>query len=661
MNILFPLAFLILSYVGILICLGRFILRLSRGFVPTTSSDRKLYRSYFLFLFILIIFDLSWSGYSINSALRRPNVNVYLEFFLPALFRLIFYYLGTLIIQKNLKEKIKRDRINKRKIDFFKRKTDFFRTYWDQIPEPILVIKKPNKISYWNNYFLESGNWTNERLRNETVRKIIPNIPLRRLWNTEADETVQITLPMMQGDDTTKMVKWFFRTAVDENDVSILCIGTPEEAGDVEEGLKEKGKELSETLHLVRNLLKRNPASARAIYASEYLKRFFRAKRVMIFFRYGQEPLQCANKREINSLDGSTREFLLEKAAFGLGMDSLQLIQEPAVNKNGETEEDRADESMPRLALQPWHKSDDIRMCILIQPGPEKLTKEQLNFLGKLTPIIGMAYVESWALERFFSTQKKLNDSRHEIKSYLKEINGLSDKLSESRVLIKAKNKELEDFISGISHDLKNPLVSLDGLIHMFFDHVEMENDADAAFLSDRIRYNLGHINNVVRDLAEYYRISTVREKRQVIDLNEMVDRLLREFKDKYPGISFEKRGKFNFINGEKNRIYKVLFHLIENSCIHMGETEKPRILIGAGLSENSYQLWVEDNGQGIPDEYHEKVFQAFQRLDPSRGKTGMGLNFVQKILDLHHADIQLHTPKKGGSRFVVSFQRTYG
>ena len=113
-------------------------------------------------------------------------------------------------------------------------------------------------------------------------------------------------------------------------------------------------------------------------------------------------------------------------------------------------------------------------------------------------------------------------------------------------------------------------------------------------------------------------------------------------------------------MNVDKLHIHGVLVNLIDNSLKY--NQMKPKISIGIYQNEKETKLTIDDNGIGIPDEYHNKVFDKFFRV-PTGDKHnvkgyGLGLNYAALVMQHHGGSISVDNLDGGGCRFTLIFPK---
>ena len=108
---------------------------------------------------------------------------------------------------------------------------------------------------------------------------------------------------------------------------------------------------------------------------------------------------------------------------------------------------------------------------------------------------------------------------------------------------------------------------------------------------------------------------------------------------------------------GNAEKLHQVMINLLSNACKY--SPPGSRVTIGAKPGDNEVIIFVQDEGIGIPQEMHEKVFERFYRIDNSNsrmvGGTGLGLALVKDIVTAHGGRIWIEANSPAGSRLLFS------
>lgn len=203
------------------------------------------------------------------------------------------------------------------------------------------------------------------------------------------------------------------------------------------------------------------------------------------------------------------------------------------------------------------------------------------------------------------------------------------------------------EFLSLVSHKIKTPLTAIIG----YSDMLIMKND-DKKMLEkalSSISSQAFKLNNLVAKMLDFSAIDNKTKsdlKKQKINAGSIVNEVINEFSRKYPDVLFKKAIIDDFdIDADMELIKKALFELVENG-IKFNDKEKKEIIITTKKMKDGNAISVWDNGNGIPQNEIERIFEKFYQIESSfTGQTegwGLGLAKVKKILELHDADIKI-------------------
>ena len=226
------------------------------------------------------------------------------------------------------------------------------------------------------------------------------------------------------------------------------------------------------------------------------------------------------------------------------------------------------------------------------------------------------------------------------------------------------KNQEVENFIHIISHDLKAPIVSIQGFASIL--KTELGNSLQGTNLDyfNRIQANAQQMNSLIADLLEFSRVGRIEDEKKSVETTELLKEILEELKPEMDKKHVHVRLESHFpaLWGSSKRLGQVFTNLIANAVKYIGSPTEPMIEIGYMDSnkEPFCTLWVKDNGIGIKKEFHEKIFQIFQRA-PNRLNvegSGIGLSIVKKIVELNGGRVWVESEEGKGSQFFVTWPK---
>lgn len=216
-------------------------------------------------------------------------------------------------------------------------------------------------------------------------------------------------------------------------------------------------------------------------------------------------------------------------------------------------------------------------------------------------------------------------------------------------------NYELDSFVYKVSHDLKAPLRSMLGLINL--SQKENTEDTVKLYLDMMVR-SIHNMDIFIRDLTQFSRNSRMEVIKEAIDFHELITKIENNLKydDNARSISFERNiNQQSLFYSDPNRVETIVSNLLSNAYkYHRFDSNNPYINIKIEVSESSVCIVIKDNGSGIADEYHNKIFQMFFRASEKSQGSGLGLYIVKSAIDKLDGTISLHSIPDRESTFTV-------
>ena len=200
--------------------------------------------------------------------------------------------------------------------------------------------------------------------------------------------------------------------------------------------------------------------------------------------------------------------------------------------------------------------------------------------------------------------------------------------------LIAKNNKELESLLAIVSHDIKNPLVALEGMSSLLQEECAGQLSPSGQHYLSRIQANVRQMDALIKDVQELSRIGRVETQIESLDVKEIVDEVLDELGER-PECS-----KVSIVNQiEVDRLYynrrglkQIFSNLIGNAVKFSAYQNNAQVILGSEEAEGEFRFYVKDNGLGIDKQYHQCIFDIFYRLQELKNVegTGVGLAIVQ-------------------------------
>ncbi len=281
--------------------------------------------------------------------------------------------------------------------------------------------------------------------------------------------------------------------------------------------------------------------------------------------------------------------------------------------------------------------SDNFLLLFISQNKQDHITHFQ--------SIKGIFYIISTGI-LLFSMLKKHNDA---IRQKIKE-------LEEKSVELEKSNKELENYFFLASHDLQEPnRIIISFLTNLEKKYKDLIDEKGRKYINYAINEAYYMRQNIL-NLQEYTRIGK-KIKLEPIDLNELIDSIMEDY---HEIINTENSmftiHKLPVLYTDENLIHLIFKNLIDNAIKYKNENKKLNVTISCKEEEKNWIFSCSDNGIGIDPEFHEKIFQLFQRLNSNSENqgAGIGLPLTKKAIEILGGKIGIKENKNEGTIFYI-------
>ena len=220
---------------------------------------------------------------------------------------------------------------------------------------------------------------------------------------------------------------------------------------------------------------------------------------------------------------------------------------------------------------------------------------------------------------------------------------------------LEVQNQELSDYAHMVSHDLKSPLRSLDSLTTWLKEDYSDKLDESCNKSLDLIRSNVDKMDALINGILEYSTIGKNKVEVYDVDTNKLIEDISESLH--VPSYFSITKGDLPIIKGDKYRLQQLFQNLISNA-LNYNDKEKGKIEIGYKEEEEFWQFYVKDNGKGIDEQYFDKIFNTFQKLESNLESTGIGLSIVKKIVDIYGGKIWLTSKLGEGTTFYFTLKK---
>ena len=227
-----------------------------------------------------------------------------------------------------------------------------------------------------------------------------------------------------------------------------------------------------------------------------------------------------------------------------------------------------------------------------------------------------------------------------------------------------ATNAELERFMYTAFHDLRAPLVTIKGFLGMLKSDLQSQRQDRIEKDFERIAGAADKLDRLLNDLLELSRIERVRNPLEEIDLCQLAQEVLEGLDGRIHSgqVTVNISPDLPTVYGDRVRIREVLLNLVDNAEKYTRGRPTPEIKIGTRSDDGERVIFVQDNGPGIDPRYHTRIFNLFEKLDPTLEGTGLGLALTKRIVEIHGGRIWVEsTGQDQGSTFCFTLPDSRG
>jgi PAS domain S-box-containing protein len=217
-------------------------------------------------------------------------------------------------------------------------------------------------------------------------------------------------------------------------------------------------------------------------------------------------------------------------------------------------------------------------------------------------------------------------------------------------------NEELRQFAYAITHDLREPLRNVVNFSQLLMQGFQEGSEADAQTSIKFIVEGVQRMERLLNDLLAYSQAGGSEESPALVDANEALKRALEHLKTAIAESgAVVTSGRLPSIHCREAQIVSIFQNLVSNAIKYRSQAP-PRVRIRAEKNEHEWIFRVQDNGVGVPPQYHQTIFGLFKRLHGREiPGTGMGLAICSKIVELHGGRLWVASQPGKGSEFFFS------
>ena len=328
----------------------------------------------------------------------------------------------------------------------------------------------------------------------------------------------------------------------------------------------------------------------------------------------------------------------------------------------------RKDQNIGYLAIT--ENANDIKAAI----------DERKTFIIRTAIAVGLVIlIFSFVLNRYFlkpiknlvsytETIKNKDPKTTSIKSLKSrndELGLLSNSLDDMTNQLQRRIAQAENFSTDLVHEIRNPLASLKSASEILHDTTDINQRIK---LIDILSHDVQRIERLITDYSQILKdeVALSKEKIKKLDIEPIIKSVVDDFNNIYKlkrgiKISYKSDGKNKyFINGIENRIEQIIANLLDNA-ISFSEDNQNVLVKVSKQDNNKVSINILDEGRGFKEKDTNKIFKRFysNRPDKFGQHSGLGLNIVKNLVDLHNASIKASNREdRKGANMEIIFPR---
>jgi len=243
------------------------------------------------------------------------------------------------------------------------------------------------------------------------------------------------------------------------------------------------------------------------------------------------------------------------------------------------------------------------------------------------------------------------------------ELSQLSSKLKDANKELISKDKQKDEFLDTVAHELKTPITGIRAATELLMDEEDdMPKEVKAQFLKN-ILQDSERLGRLIHNILDFEKLETGRLHLDLeyVDIQKTISKAIGSITQiaTKKGVKIVVKNLHSFkVNYDEDRILQVLTNLISNS-IKFCQPETGKIEIDYKLGNAVVEISVTDNGKGIPEEDHEFIFDKFYQSKHQNTRkpqgSGLGLAITKQIVDKHNGEIWAKKGVKNGATFVFT------
>ncbi len=242
------------------------------------------------------------------------------------------------------------------------------------------------------------------------------------------------------------------------------------------------------------------------------------------------------------------------------------------------------------------------------------------------------------------------------------ELKRLEASLRDKTDNLEKSNEKLEEFSHVVSHDLKEPLRTIETFSGFLLEDYTDKLDAEGVDYLNTLKRTSARMRQLINDLLSLASIHMDVASFERINTQKVMEEVQEDLEVRLQGVNLQVADDLPAVKGNKVRIHELFSNLIVNA-IKYNDKALPTVRVGwqkEARNDGTVTFFVEDNGIGIEARYQERIFGIFEKLNPREDVegTGAGLAICKRIVEEHGGKIWVNSEVGKGSTFFFTIPR---
>jgi signal transduction histidine kinase len=268
--------------------------------------------------------------------------------------------------------------------------------------------------------------------------------------------------------------------------------------------------------------------------------------------------------------------------------------------------------------------------------------------LSRFARYVALAIENLQLLERTEAQNRQLTEELERRKKAEREREAVLEQLRRA-------NEDLSDFAHVVSHDLKSPLHTINGMIDWLLEDYGDQLDEEGHEKLAIVQRRTHRMGDLIQGILQYSRMGRMELKLEEVDVPAVISEVA-EIVGPPDGIRIRTEGTLPAVVYDPTQLHQVFQNLIGNAVKYMGSDEGT-VTVSSRMHDGLVEFCVADTGRGIAEKDREKVFKMLQSLRSEKDEksSGIGLAVVKKIVERNGGSIRLESEPGEGSRFYFT------